>query len=128
MSHMIRSLAAVALFAGLAAPALAAPAAAPPTPAELGRAVFMAKNCYFCHGTLGQGGTPTGAALAPKPIPIAAMRAYIRHPRGQMPAFSPETVSDADIDAIHAYLESIPPGRPASEIPLLGGVAPAKAK
>ncbi|HTK34010.1 MAG TPA: cytochrome c [Caulobacteraceae bacterium] len=111
------------LSAGVATGAFAAP---PPTPAAVGRALFMQKNCYFCHGVMGQGALPTGSTLAPKPLPAAAIRAYVRNPRGVMPAYSPEILTDGEIDSIHAYLDSIPAGRPASEIPLLGGSAPAK--
>jgi ubiquinol-cytochrome c reductase cytochrome c subunit len=114
------------LAAALVSAAHAAPAADPAV--EKGRAVFMQKNCYFCHGTVGQGAAPTGVQLAPKPPTAAVIRAYVRHPTGQMPPYSPEILSDAEIDSIHAYLASIPEGPPASQIPLLGGTAPAKRK
>jgi ubiquinol-cytochrome c reductase cytochrome c subunit len=114
------------LVAASTAGALAAPATLVRGSAEAGRAVYMAKNCYFCHGTLGQGAMATGVRLAPDPIPATAIRAYVRHPRGQMPAYSPEVLSDEDIDAIYAYLASLPSGRPSSEIPLLGVAAPGK--
>ena len=126
---MIRRLAAAAVIAtGLAGAAYAAAPPAAPTPADAGKAVYMAKNCYFCHGTVGQGSMVSGLPLAPRPLPAAAIRAYVRNPRGQMPAFSPEVLTDGEIDLIYAYLASIPAGRPASEIPLLGGTAPAKAR
>lgn len=89
------------------------------TDIKAGHAVFMQKGCYECHGTFGQGSLSTGPALAPQPIPAAAIKAYVRAPKGQMPVFSEKILSDDDITKIHAYLASIPPGRPASRIALL---------
>jgi mono/diheme cytochrome c family protein len=83
-----------------------------------GRRLFMADGCYACHGTTGHGGGAAGPQLTPGPIPLPAMIAQLRHPN-RMPAYSPAVVSDAEIADIHAYLASVPPGRPAEQIPLL---------
>jgi mono/diheme cytochrome c family protein len=72
-----------------------------------GQQLFMANNCYLCHGTVGQGGT--GPRIAPPDLPeIAGFMAYVRHPAGGMPAYTTKVLSDADLTAIHGYLESLP--------------------
>jgi ubiquinol-cytochrome c reductase cytochrome c subunit len=86
---------------------------------EAGRALFMQKGCYECHGIFGQGGIATGPALAPHPVPLPAMEAYVRDPKGQMPVFSEKILSDDDVSKIHSYLASLPPSSPADSIALL---------
>jgi len=94
------------------------------TDIEAGRAVYMQKGCYECHGIFGQGSVTTGPALAPHPIPLSAMQAYVRNPKGQMPIFSEKILSDDEISRIHAYLASLPPSRPADSIALLNNGTP----
>jgi ubiquinol-cytochrome c reductase cytochrome c subunit len=89
-----------------------------------GRMLFMQKGCYECHGTLGQGSSQTGAALAPQPIPLDAMIAYVRHPKGQMPDYGETLLSNDEIAKIHAYLASIPANPTADSIPLLRSGTP----
>jgi ubiquinol-cytochrome c reductase cytochrome c subunit len=86
--------------------------------ASRGKTLFSKYGCYECHGTQGQG-TTAGARLAPKPIALAALIAYVRQPKGQMPPYSGKVVSDADLADIRAYLASIPEPPPAKNIPLL---------
>jgi ubiquinol-cytochrome c reductase cytochrome c subunit len=86
---------------------------------EAGRALFMQKGCYECHGIFGQGSIATGPALAPHPIPLEVMQAYVHNPKGQMPVFSEKILPNDDIARIHAYLASIPPGPPVDSIALL---------
>jgi mono/diheme cytochrome c family protein len=86
--------------------------------AEKGKKLFSKYGCYECHGTLGQG-TSAGARLAPKPIALAALIAYVRGPKGQMPPYTAKVVSDAELADIRAYLASIPEPPPATSIPLL---------
>jgi mono/diheme cytochrome c family protein len=83
-----------------------------------GRKLFTKYGCYECHGTEGQG-TTAGARLAPKPIALPALIAYVRHPAGQMPPYTGKVVSDAELADIRAYLASIPDPPPAKNIPLL---------
>ncbi|QGZ63191.1 c-type cytochrome [Paraburkholderia acidisoli] len=96
---------------------------------QAGRALFMRNGCYECHGIFGQGSISTGPALAPHPLPLAAMQAYVHAPKGQMPPFSEKILSNADIARIHQYLESISPGPAAASIALLNdGVATQRAE
>ena len=86
---------------------------------EAGRALFMQKGCYECHGIFGQGSIATGPALAPHPIPLEAMQAYVHNPKGQMPVFSEKILPNEDLGDIHAYLASIPKSKDPKTIPLL---------
>jgi ubiquinol-cytochrome c reductase cytochrome c subunit len=88
---------------------------------DAGRALYMQKGCYECHGIFGQGSVTTGPALAPNPIPLPAMEAYVHNPKGQMPIFSENILSNDEISRIHAYLASLPPNRPVESIALLAG-------
>ena len=86
--------------------------------AAKGKTLFSKYGCYECHGTLGQG-TTAGARLAPKPPALAALTAYVRSPKGQMPPYTSKVVSDAELRDIRAYLASLPEPPPAKNIPLL---------
>jgi mono/diheme cytochrome c family protein len=86
--------------------------------ADNGKKLFSKYGCYECHGTQGQG-TTAGARLAPKPIAITALIAYVRKPGGQMPPYTAKVVSDAELGDIRAYLATIPEPSPAKSIPLL---------
>jgi mono/diheme cytochrome c family protein len=85
---------------------------------DKGKTFFTKYGCYQCHGTQGQG-TTAGARLAPKPIALAALIAYVRQPKGQMPPYTSKVVSDTELADIRAYLASIPEPPPAKNIPLL---------
>jgi mono/diheme cytochrome c family protein len=85
---------------------------------EDGKKLYTAQTCYYCHGTVGQGAV-TGARLAPPARNVAAFIRYIRRPSGQMPACSETMLSDQALTDIYAYLKSLPPAKPAKEIPLL---------
>jgi len=89
-----------------------------PSSADNGKNLFSKYGCYQCHGTQGQG-TTAGARLAPKPIALAALIAYVRKPAGQMPPYTAKVVSDAELGDIRAYLATIPEPKPAKDIPLL---------
>jgi mono/diheme cytochrome c family protein len=108
---MIKFLVAAAMILILATAALAANAGS-------GKRLFVKDGCYQCHGYEGQGGA-AGARLAPRPIPLTALTAYVRHPSGQMPPYTSKVLSDADLADIHAYLSSIPAPPPVKNIPLL---------
>jgi|SRR5579859_7414602 mono/diheme cytochrome c family protein len=104
-------------FVGLAlGAALLAPVVAQDTGnAENGKKLFMKNGCYECHGTVGQGGT--GPRLAPRPLPPAALTAYVRKPGNGMPPYSSKVMSDAEAADIRAYLATIP--EPRKDIPQL---------
>lgn len=84
-----------------------------------GARLFLADGCYACHGTTGAGGGVAGPKLAPDTLPVEAFLAKLRHPSGRMPVYGATVLSDDEVADIVAYLSSLPPGIPASQIPLL---------
>src|SRR5256885_8802766 len=105
----------------LAAAALAAFAANPAAAAgnaEKGKNAFVQHGCWQCHGFAGQGGV-AGPKLAPDPMPLEALSAFVRNTRGGMPPYQRAILSDADLADIHAYLQSLPKARDYKSIPLL---------
>ena len=115
------------LLLGLAAAGVQAQVNAPAGNADNGKAVFLKAKCFSCHGTVGQGGP--GGRLAPKPVPFAAFRTFVRQGKVNnpaanrnwtgMPPFSARFISDAELADIYAYLASIPEPLPPVSIPLL---------
>jgi len=101
---------------------VAAAAAAGQTPAQgnasRGKLVFEKQNCYYCHGTAGQGGRD-GARIAAIGMNTQAFIRYVRRPAGAMPAFSEKILSEQDLTDIYAYLKSLAPAKAPTEIPLL---------
>jgi len=76
---------------------------------ERGRQLFMKNGCYSCHGTVGQGGERSaGPRIASLALPPDAFKALLRNPPEAMPRFDERYVSDADLEAIHRYLSSLP--------------------
>jgi len=72
-----------------------------------GKEAFKVNGCFECHGYEGQGAN-TGPRLAPDPLPLDAMKSFVRNSSGPMPPFREKILSDAALDDIHAYLASIP--------------------
>jgi len=115
VGFVVTSLAALILAASTA---VAQNKDAPAGNAEKGKRLWVADNCYSCHGFDGHGGA--GAKLAPKPIALPAFIAIVRRPPpGGMPAFSPKYVTDADLQDMWAYLKTVPDPPAAKDISLL---------
>ena len=93
-------------------------ATAPAGDVENGKRLFMKQNCYFCHGTEGQGGRD-GARIAQIGLNAQGLIRYVRKPAGQMPAFSEKMISDQELTDIYSYLKSLPRAKAPKEIPLL---------
>ena len=107
----------VAVASMLAGQSLAA-AARPSPDVDEGRALFLAYSCSACHGTRGSngnGGPLTGATI----LPYAAVLHQVRSPRRQMPAYSANALSDAQVQKIYAYLQTIPKSPSPKDIPIL---------
>jgi mono/diheme cytochrome c family protein len=85
----------------------------------IGQKLFQVAMCYECHGTFGQGAGRAGPRLAPHPLPANLIMRQLRHPQSQMPIYTTAVLSDAQAADIIAYLQSIKPGKPAKDIPLL---------
>jgi ubiquinol-cytochrome c reductase cytochrome c subunit len=99
--------------------AMASAQSPPAGDATRGRQHYTDFGCWQCHGTTGAGGGWQGPRLAPRPVAFAAFAYQLRNPRAQMPHYSRKLLSDQDVADIYAYLQSIPAGRPASQIDLL---------
>ena len=110
----IRLLATVAVAAILVISHVAALAAS----AEKGKVAYVKHGCWQCHGFAAQGGV-AGPKLAPGPMPLPALSAFVRHASGAMPPYQEAVLSDEDLTDIHAYLQSIPKSADYTSIPLL---------
>jgi mono/diheme cytochrome c family protein len=44
---------------------------------------------------------------------------YVRRPAGQMPAFTEKVMPDQELTDVYSYLKTIPPPKPAKDVPLL---------
>ena len=85
---------------------------------EAGKRLYMKNGCYQCHGTVGQG-TIAGARIGPPPLSAEGLIRYVRRPAGQMPAFTEKVMSDRELTDVYAFLKTIPPPKPAKDVPLL---------
>lgn len=108
----------------IALPVILAAQTAPAGNAENGKRLFMQKNCYYCHGTVGQGGRD-GARLTATSLNADGLIRYVRKPAGAMPAYTEKLISDQELRDIHAYLKSMPASNP-KDIPLLNQLASQK--
>ncbi len=86
--------------------------------AENGKQLFMKKNCYYCHGTAGQGGRD-GARISNVALSAQQLVRYVRQPAGAMPAYGEKIISEQELMDIYAYLTSLPAAKAAKDIPLL---------
>jgi ubiquinol-cytochrome c reductase cytochrome c subunit len=86
--------------------------------AEKGKVAYVKHGCWQCHGFMGQGGV-TGPKLAPNPMPVEALSAFVRNTNGAMPPYQKAILPDADLADIHAYLQSLPKAPDYKSIPLL---------
>jgi ubiquinol-cytochrome c reductase cytochrome c subunit len=113
MRHFhLRALAAITAGLAFASPVAAAGSA------EKGKAAFVKHGCWQCHGFDGQGSV-AGAKLAPNPLPLEALSAFVRNTNGAMPPYQKAILPDADLADIYAYLQSMPKAPDARSIPLL---------
>jgi ubiquinol-cytochrome c reductase cytochrome c subunit len=123
LSYLRTSLLAAAALGLLASASFAAETS---SAAERGKALYVKNGCYQCHGYQGQGypgpNAFAGPALAPHPLPIALIVRQLRAPRGTMPPYSANVVSDQQAGDIRAYLATIANGKSAANIPVLAAV------
>ncbi len=72
-------------------------------PVERGHQLFVADGCASCHGIDGHGGI-IGPPIAG--TSASRLRAKTKEGPGGMPAFAPDMLPDADLNAIAAYLKT----------------------
>ena len=87
--------------------------------ASKGKALYVKLGCWQCHGREAQGGGYVGPRLAPDPIALEAITAYIRHPTGDMPPYTTKALSDPELRDIYAFLKSVPRPPAAASIAIL---------
>jgi mono/diheme cytochrome c family protein len=87
-----------------------------PGDAQKGKALYLQYTCYACHGYDGHGGA--GARLVPMALNLQRFTAYVHSPR-QMPPYSPQVLTDAQLADLFAYIKSLPESPSAKDIPLL---------
>lgn len=119
---MSRSFIVTAIGALLIASVVTALAADKPANATRGKQLYMSTGCFQCHGTSGEGGGFAGPKVAPTPIPREAFVLQLRKPRARMPVYTDVVMPDKDVDDIYAYLQAIPKGKTAADIPMLKGL------
>ncbi len=91
-------------------------AGAPAAKLDSGKRAFTSAGCIACHGAQGQG-TKLAPQIAPPPLELPALIAYVRQPSGTMPAVSAATVSDQQLSDVYAFLKSVAPASQAAEAP-----------
>jgi len=90
------------------------PKDAPAGDAQAGKRVFTSAGCVACHGVQGQG-TSLAPRIAPPPLELPALIAYVRQPSGKMPPIPVSTASDQDLANVYVFLKSVAPAPTASE-------------
>jgi ubiquinol-cytochrome c reductase cytochrome c subunit len=118
IAHIRRISGLAAFAAGLALGQALGQTGALAASAEKGKAGFVQHGCWQCHGYNGQGGV-TGLKLAPDPIPFETLSNFVRTTNRAMPPYREEILSNADLEDIYAYLQSIPKDPDPKSIPLL---------
>lgn len=98
-------------------------AADKPANVARGKQLYLATGCYQCHGTSGEGGGNAGPRLAPGPMPYQGLLLQLRKPRARMPVYTAVVMPDSDVADIYAYLQSVPKGKTAEEIPMLKAIS-----
>jgi len=112
---MMKRILGIVLFA---LPLVALAQTAPAGNADKGKQTFMKQNCYYCHGTVGQG-SRDGARIYNTALNADGLIRYVRKPAGAMPAFTEKLMSDQDLRDVYAYLKSLPAPKAPKDIPLL---------
>lgn len=79
--------------------------------AENGRKVFEKLGCFRCHGSAGEGLSTGGKETGPPKIAATHLSfdefvQSVRKPKGQMPPFGAEQVSDSELSDVYAFLQS----------------------
>ena len=113
------SMAAVVAASLFGASSAFAAAATPQGDATKGKANFDRVGCYQCHGFQGQGGREGKRIADPVPLAWPAFLGWVRTTSGDMPPYTTNVLSDAELIDIYAYLQSVPKAPDFKNIPLL---------
>jgi mono/diheme cytochrome c family protein len=82
--------------------------------AQNGKLIFESQGCNRCHGSQGEGVSTPGQnggvpRIASTTLALPAFVQMVRKPRGQMPPFASQQVSDSELADVYAFLESMTP-------------------
>jgi mono/diheme cytochrome c family protein len=117
----------------VAEPASSEPQAAAAADAARGKALYLAHQCWACHGYTGETGTrllQENGSFAARLSSVDRFVAYIRAPNPtqppplrsltSMPSYGAASLPDAQAAELYAYIRTLKPNQPPlSEIPLL---------
>ena len=94
---------------------------APRGDAANGKRLYLANNCFTCHGHAGQGGAFNGPApvLARTALPFEAFLFQMRNPSNDMPAYAATVIPDQAAADIFVFVQSLPGPRNAKDIAIL---------
>jgi mono/diheme cytochrome c family protein len=94
---------------------------APRGDAANGKRLYLANNCFTCHGHAGQGGAFNGPApvLTRTALPFEAFLFQMRNPSNDMPAYAATVIPDQAAADIFAFVQSLPGPRNAKDIAIL---------
>ncbi len=79
-----------------------------------GKLVFENMGCNKCHGSEGEGLAGTGQntgvpRIASTSLALPAFLELVRKPKGQMPPFGSQRVSDTELSDVYAFLQTLKP-------------------
>ena len=79
-----------------------------------GKLIFERQGCNKCHGFKGEGGSTLAQnggvpRIASTTLALPAFIRLVRKPKGQMPPFGSERVTDSDLADVYAFLRSSAP-------------------
>ena len=82
--------------------------------AQNGKIVYEKTGCNQCHGSQGEGVSGAGSnagvpRIASPSLSFPDFLQQVRKPKGQMPPFSNDKVSDPELRDVYAYLQSLKP-------------------
>jgi len=113
----------IAWFAGLAlvVAGIVSPTLALAASPEEGKTAYVKHGCWQCHNFDGQGSiaTSNGKIIARTAMSSEAFKSFVRNTNGAMPPYRAAILTDDELEDIYAYLQSLPPPKPASDVPLL---------
>lgn len=95
-----------------AAAATPEPTAAPAIDLNRGQTVFVNRNCAECHGEQGEGLPDKGATIAGTQLTLSEFTEWLRTGGkgvlGNDHIFGPTAISPGGMEALHAWLQSLP--------------------
>ncbi len=79
--------------------------------ARNGKLVFTNQGCNKCHGSEGEGTSPTsqnrGPQIASTDLALTAFVKLVRNPIGRMPAYNSQRLPDSELSDVYAFLGTV---------------------